>query len=333
MTAEVPKTDDATTRAAGARRGFSITELLVVIGIIAVLITLLLVALGGATDSARETETESLMSQFSGACEQFQMEHNRYPGIVPDTALAAVPNLSSTELALLELMGGFDVFHATLAPDTDGSYAAFGGTAVALAGGWEIKIDVSLMGNGPVISGSPYAAYFTPRPEQLAVAGGQAYNDNDFGATDVPELVDNWGQPILYVRQMRPSGPLAGVAGSNARFLLDGMTPYLQSTQLGEMGFDQTGANADGSILNTAADPAATLAQILRNPAFGDGNDPLATGEPRGKFAMFSAGKDGIYFSRSDGPGSSVTAVDDIVTPGQPGVVDEYDDIRAFGGG
>ena len=52
---------------------------------------------------------------------------------------------------------------------------------------------------------------------------------------------------------------------------------------------------------------------------------------------LISAGKDGVYFSVADGPGTPGPGgqVDNIVTGefGNPQVVEEYDDIRLFGGG
>ena len=89
------------------------TELMVVVAIIAVLAGILLTAMGGVRRRAMSTQTESTMQEFSKACEAFQIEHNRYPGIIPEQVLAEIgapandpPPISGTENALLDLMGG-----------------------------------------------------------------------------------------------------------------------------------------------------------------------------------------------------------------------------------
>ena len=88
------------------------TELVVVIGVIAVLAGILLAAMGGVRRKALATTTLSTMTEFSKACDAFQLEHGRYPGLIPENNLArglpslSPPNISGTENALLELMGG-----------------------------------------------------------------------------------------------------------------------------------------------------------------------------------------------------------------------------------
>jgi len=100
------------------------------------------------------------------------------------------------------------------------------------------------------------------------------------------------------------------------------------------------------SLFNTAtgAEAGSTptrafLAQVVRHAGMGTPNQPVATGVARGRFAVISAGKDGIFFSNADGPGSTATPVNNIInadfTNGGnfgPTVVDTYDDIRVFGG-
>jgi prepilin-type N-terminal cleavage/methylation domain-containing protein len=308
------------------RRGFSVTELLVVIAIIAILVTLLLVALGGARAKAQSLRATATMTEFAKACDTFQLDHGRYPGPVPEDALPAASPVTGMELALLEMMGGVNAFHPTLAKDTSGNYANYGGTQINLANSWEIKVDLSLLGDGTLVGGKPYAPYYAPSPNELAPAAGQ------LNATmEIPDLIDPWGQPILYLRRARENGPMVAAPGTLARFTTAGILPYVQSTALGEFAFDQTSL----SILNQAPSFEDTLAQLLRSPAFGDANMPQA-GTPRGAVAVMSAGPDGIYFSVNDGPGSSGSPVLDIVSDpatNDPKAIAEYDDIRVFTGG
>ncbi len=308
-------------------RGFSMTELLVVISIIVILAGVLLVAMKGVRRRALYTQTESAMDTFVGSCNAFYMEQQRYPGILPESKLevAANPRISGTENAILEMNGGAvrgddPVYNSPLLDswvviDIDGSPTG------------KIKVNLDAIGEGPRINGTPYDPYF---PGRVEAAQGQENEPSFAGDRHIPDLLDAWGQPIIYVRQARPSGPLAGPASSTPQFLMGGMVPYLASESLGEMHKDQT-HNSNGSILNHASVPNAAFAQLIRHPAFGEPLQPLQ-GTARGAIVLFSAGPDGIYFSRQDGPGTNQNPVDDIDAQ-NPTVVDEYDDIRRFGGG
>ena len=86
--------------------GFTLTEMLVVIGIIALLIGILLVALSAVQERARKTQTTNLMEEFGKACETFQQQFGFYPGLVPEAILAGDPKISGTENAILHLCGG-----------------------------------------------------------------------------------------------------------------------------------------------------------------------------------------------------------------------------------
>jgi len=145
------------------------------------------------------------------------------------------------------------------------------------------------------------------------------------------------------VRRARPSGPLVGsdvAVAPHPQFYVNSMKPYTTSTKLGEFGKDQNNQTA-GSILNVGNDAQqeATFAHIMRHPslgAYGTTNDAQA-GTARGAYILISAGPDGIYFSRQDGPGTLQVPIDDIIEGLEehqnPTIVKEYDDIRIFGGG
>jgi hypothetical protein len=209
------------------------------------------------------------------------------------------------------------------------------------SGQWDLKVDVNRIGEGAKIDGKIYAPYFTPAESALQAVDCQVGDPCPPDPTDptprLPDLVDAWGQPIIYVRRARTNGNLVGNFGDTAQFYLSSMTPYTESTRLGRLARNQDSQ----SILNTAPFPEATFAQLLRHPGFGSfGSEAEAlNGTPRGAFVLFSAGPDGIYFSRTDGAGTPKMPVDDIVENSvdpsfnTPRVVDEYDDIRVFGGG
>ena len=330
----------------GRGRAFSMVELLVVIAIISVLAGILLVALKGVRERALATQTRATMQEFSKACDSFQIEHGRYPGILPEGIIAQNPEISGTENAILDMMGGaIRGDHPRFNdPEFDGWDEIILDSDTPLG---RIKVNRSLIGNGPEINGTPYSPYFTPKGDELVVATGQA---RPFGGPDIgsphllPDLVDAWGQPIIYLRRVRPVGDLAGRDDTNnPQFMLDTMNPYINSGGLGELGQSQFNP-IKGSILRlTGSDDEKSriLAQIIRHPSFGGPDDAL-TGTARGAYVLISAGKDGVYFSVADGPGTPQSPIygngpdsldfNEFMLLG-PKVIDEFDDLRLFGGG
>ncbi len=344
-----------------ARRAFTLVELLVVIGIIALLVGLLLPALGKVIERARATTTTGTMQEFAKACDAYFQEFGEYPGVVPENYMgngdSDVPAISSTENALLSLMGGYRL-------PSDSDYASYPGTELTFTAAnqpdFRIKVNGDRMGEGPTRNGRKYDAFYAPKGREFSKAGGQMQPGgaamDTAGAGLLPDLVDAWGQPIIFVRQARGIGALvARGTGANAdpgQFTRAGMLPYTLSTGLGDMNVDQTSANATKySILNTGAaggqsGKAArdlTLGQLIRHPAMGvqGGNagdaDRVWAGTPRGRYFLISAGADGIYCSAAQGYGTSTAPRGDIVTggtnnPDGPNVAQRFDDVIISGG-
>jgi prepilin-type N-terminal cleavage/methylation domain-containing protein len=348
------------------RRGFTLVELLVTIGIIALLVGILLPALGKVQERAKATQTGGLMQEFSKACDSFQQEIGRYPGLVPDDILAGDPQFSSTENALLELMGG-GVRRADFDQTSyDALRTADGWTEVSfnVSGGspYLVKINPGKIGEGPRINGKQYPPFFAPKAADLQPIAGKVNTAGtpittetgdpttttgvDAEIAKIPGLRDAWGNPLLYLRSIRNMGPLCGrpddrpqfivVSNSGGRFA--GLQPYLGSPGLGLSQSKQLKAVAPTggaySALDGANDQAKirNFAQLLRNPAFGEATKPLQS-SPRGRYMIVSSGKDGIFFSTEDGPGRKGAPVTDLATKEAMGALDNYDDIRVFGGG
>ncbi|MDZ4831734.1 MAG: prepilin-type N-terminal cleavage/methylation domain-containing protein [Phycisphaerae bacterium] len=314
-------------------RGFTLTELLVAIGIIALLIAILLPALSKALGKARSTQTLSTMQEFSKACDAFFQEFGRYPGIVPEQTLAATPKITGMENALLHLMGG--------AVDQDdpnyNSYQTSDGWVIVSFGSgpssFEIKVNPLKVGEGPRIAGKQYAPFFAPKATEVQPTSHFTSAGGPGPTPDLPDLLDAWGQPILYVRGLRDTGSLVGAA-TNSQFTRNAILGYVDGiVELGELGKSQA-----ASVLNngSATQRDATLAQIIRAPAIGKGSDPL-NGTSRGRFVIISAGADGIFFSSEQVKKANGNPLLDIVSqsenPAGPDLIKSYDDIVIGGGG
>lgn len=333
--------------------GFSLVELMVVISIIAILVGLLLVALGRVRTAASITRTQNTMRQFAAACDQFQQEYGRYPGVIPEAVLAIIPNnpISTTENALLELMGGYRVLKPgeENIPAIKDDYDAYIGTVIGMGGtGWRLKIDPDRIGEGPFIDGKANGPFLAPDENSFGKVAGQALGAS-FNPLELPDLLDDWGQPIIYLRRLRSRGPLVSDDPNDLpQFLIAGLDGYLKSGQssaypgLGELGQNQiynSSSNPGGSILtDTISKFKENYAYLIRHAALGSSDlaDVMETSTARGAYVLFSAGPDGIFFSAQDGPGAPGDEVTEL--GGNPDInpdraVDEYDDIRIFGGG
>lgn len=330
------------------RRAFTLVELLVVIGIIVLLIGLLLPAIAAVSTAARNSKTDSILTEFAKACEQFQLEHGFYPGLVPEQALAAqaasnggAPWISSTENALLHLMGGYVLSTDPNYDPSDGEefdFSSWGGPIFVVLEDTALPNRPSEMGSGPVINGKQFPAYYTPGQDEFAIARGQV-GERDF---QLPDVLDAWGTPVVYLKRARTVGPIVGPwdATPAPQFVREGANSYLLSAGLGERLANQVpgGGTVEYSMLNASggASQNASFTAAEWNLMVILGHQGLMTdvggdifySQPRGEFAVISAGEDGTFFSQQEF--DSTDADNEIPSPA---AVKEFDDIARMGGG
>lgn len=322
-----------------ARRGFSLVELLVVIAIIGILVSIVLVALGGARNSARRVGAQAQLSDLSKACTQFENDQKRGPGIFPITRLGQPANgtlgFTAMDNILLDLAGGE-------------TKRTSGGTVLQGIGPGplpteRINVDTALIGAARQETGVAVRAYYRPDAKNLVVqkgpAGERATSEPDT-IGNLPTLVDPFGSPILAWVQdetagtIDASGPVA-FAREDAGAALDRRLAYfywntnsgfLRVSGLGRLkkaqAFPSGGdpVNDEYSLIGQgAADPIASLAGVLGNPAFSIDRTSNPVGPtptaPKAARMFHSAGPDGIFVgsrergglsTQTGGPGSGV---------------------------
>ena len=345
-----------------ASTGFTLIEILVVIAIIAVLAGILLAALSGVQKAAKKTQSSSLMESFARACDAFALDHGRYPGLLPESAVNGT-DLTSMQNAMLELMGGARAMNNQSPNTVVDEYNAFASNATVpypetfidqISGlTWSLVFDENRFGEGPWIAGRVYEPYFSPKSRDMQYI---PYDVNNTANYVLPSLIDAWETPIIYFRAARKHGPIIAdpANSSNINFNL----PQYDLPGIDQLIEDALNTNISLLSISTASsqtieDRLAWLTLMLAHPTFweidnsnaaSEFDSGVAWGTTRGRYILISAGPDKVYLEATnkqlhinqildpddpfdtllgDGPqGGSIT----------PSMMDTFDDVIVHGG-
>jgi prepilin-type N-terminal cleavage/methylation domain-containing protein len=323
------------------RYGFTLIEILVVIAIIAVLAGILLAALSGVQQAAKKTKTTTLMQSFGRACDEFALDHGRYPGLLPDAVIDGT-RITSTQNALLELMGGARVIGPQSTTQTTAEYNDFLSNTTVPAiediNGWSLAFNPNRFGEGPWVSGRVYEPYFSPKSSDLKYKVFDVAAPDDF---ELPALVDAWETPIIYLRAVRKNGPIIDDPANNTlpQFELPNMDQFFSGT-----------LNSTQSLIATDSEDRVTwLTMLLAHPTFWeqssswDSNSAYSVAwcPTRGRFLLLSAGPDTIYLEttntptnpeNNDLPYTTQELKDASNIMVNPSIMDTFDDVVVHGG-
>ncbi len=198
------------------RGGFTILELLVVIGIIVILIGILIPVVSKVRKSARAADTTNQISVIQGAIERYYSDFHAYPGPLSNseigvamTITGVVPNgggtITGSENLVLGLLGGLR--------NT--------GTGLEYNKDWVGQGAASLNVNQP----RTYPAYIST--DNLSDG---AYSEGSTSANDtnIPEFLDRFSNtmPILYLRANVGMGGVIDTADDNAQYDLRDIIGY-----------------------------------------------------------------------------------------------------------
>lgn len=270
------------------QQGFTLVEMLVVIGIIALLISILIPAMSAVRVAAKVASTKSLISTLCSAIERYREDLRYYPGPLDDYTILTANTPAPLNPAA---PGGIGSGRVTMSENL------FLGIAGGLTPGVTPpgSFDPSNIGKGANLM-TPYIQVSAGSTD-ISRLGRPFTDSGNISAldTNIPEFVDRFDEPlpILYLRAR------VGVAGvvSNttplAQYDIRQITAYT-TRNIGNRTHLLQGLGTDVPFDPKNTTNIANAISYFRHP--------VVTYDPRQKntYILISAGKDRIYGTADD---------------------------------
>lgn len=273
-----------------SRGGFSLLELLVVLGILVIVMAIVIPALSGARNAARKNATQSVMTAIATSVGQFNLSERRLPGYFSARDMGVTNTVfTGMENIMLDLAGGIR---------TDDPAVTQGIVEVGPRNNNTVKVEVGRIGaSGQDAKGVIAKGYYKPDPKFFQVQTG---NQRAGGEEQMPVIVDAWGTPILAWEQdsgAPASAPFASRdSATRAKFYRASNRVFLEATSLGRLGINQR--SDEGTILEDSNSGVTTMGSLLGNPAFPDPDDATKPAAARAPIVLHSAGTNGVYLGK-----------------------------------
>ncbi|MEM1423318.1 MAG: type II secretion system protein [Planctomycetota bacterium] len=325
-----------------SRTGFTLTELIVVVAIIAVLIGLLVPILGGVRTGARAATTQSQMQNILTASAQYVADNQRLPGVFSQDDMGDPQNetngFTNMENALLDLAGG-------VIDDPQADASTFLQVGPFNIPDRNVTVDIGRIGSddGP--------GYLTLDDADLARQdGGVDTREPQQVASEaniaMPDIVDAFGYPLLMWTRNEFAGstPLFARRNSSnrtepAQYYWASNAGFLESENLGVRRDANTRRNSTLSSFRSDDDQLArSIAGLIGDPASPVFEaSPAAPARAKGPIVLHSAGTDGFYGETNNNTFAQIVynptsgGVNDTVTE-RDGLAEQINDIVIGGG-
>jgi prepilin-type N-terminal cleavage/methylation domain-containing protein len=175
------------------RKAFTLIELMLVMGVIAILAAVMIPLVGGAINSQRKARATGEIKAIAAACDAFRKLHGEFPCVRNGTYTTLTADYPAFRQDLYDQLLGRKILHAT-----------------ALSSG---KTNLALVNyNNAVL---PNASKRVPRPFLSAslIQGANNQGDDRVAPEDMTQFIDPWGNAYDYRYRVLPTATGATDAG------------------------------------------------------------------------------------------------------------------------